>query len=186
MRTFAVALLSLVLFAAPALADQKPDAHKAELDRLFKALQAAPDETAAAMLEGRIRALWVQEGSPAAVLLLGRGEREMHANDGDEAVEDFDAVLALEPDYAEGFNHRAAAKAAIGDYAGAIRDVEETLKRDPRHFPALQGLSRIAEQQGNWRGALEAWQRALDIDPRTPGGMERLETLQKKVDGEAT
>jgi tetratricopeptide (TPR) repeat protein len=186
MRTLLSVLLGLTLLAMPAHADKKADAHKAELDRLFKALRAAPDETAAAMLEGRIRSLWVEEASPAAVLLIGRGDRELHADAGDAAVQDYDAVLTLEPDYAEGYNRRAAAKAAMGDYAGAIRDVEETLKRDPRHFPALQGLSRIAEQQGNWRGALEAWQRALDIDPRTPGGLDRLEKLQKKVDGEAT
>ena len=186
MRMFVVVLLGLMLVGAPVLADQKADAHKAELDRLFKALRAAPDETAAAMLEGRIRALWVDEGSPAAVLLLGRGERELHANDGSEAMEDFDAVLALEPNYAEGYNHRAAARAAAGDYAGAVRDAEATLRLDPRHFPALQGLSHMAEDRGNWRAALEAWQRALDIDPRTPGGLDRLDKLQKKVDGEAT
>jgi cytochrome c-type biogenesis protein CcmH/NrfG len=67
-----------------------------------------------------------------------------------------------------------------------VLDIEATLKLDPKHFPALQGLSHIAEQQGNWAGALAAWQRALDIDPLTPGGLERLEKLQKKVEGEAT
>jgi tetratricopeptide (TPR) repeat protein len=186
MRAVSLVVLGLMLATAPARADQKADAHKAELDRLFKALAAAPDETAAGMLETRIRSLWVNEASPAAVLLLGRGEREMHADADADAVQDFDAVLALEPAYAEGYNHRAAAKAAAGDYAGAIRDIEAALKLDPRHFPALQGLSHIAEQQGNWRGALDAWQRALDIDPRTPGGIDRLDMLQKKVEGEAT
>lgn len=186
MRALPLFLVGLTLLASPALADHKADAHKSELDRLFKALRAAPDETAAAMLEARIRDLWIAEGSPAAVLLLNRGERELHANAADQAVEDFDAVLTLEPDYAEGYNHRAAAKAALGDYAGAIRDIEAALTRDPRHFSAFEGLSRIAEQQGNWKGALEAWQKALDIDPLTPGGLERLDRLQKKVDGEAT
>jgi tetratricopeptide (TPR) repeat protein len=186
MRWLSILLISTVLATPAAGAEPKPDARKMELDRLFKALQAAPDETAAAMLEGRIRALWVQEGSAAAVLLLSRGEREMHADDYDDAVEDFDAVLALEPNYAEGFNHRAAAKAALGDYAGALHDIESALSHDPRHFSALQGLSHLAERQGNWKGALEAWQKALDIDPRTPGGLDRLDMLQKKVDGQAT
>ncbi len=186
MRRFFLVLLGGLLLAAPAWADKAADARHAEIDRLLKALRAAPDETAAGMLEGRIRALWKQDASPAALLLLSRGEREMGADADDEAVRDFDAVLALEPEFAEGYNHRAAARAATGDYAGAIRDIEETLKRDPRHFPALQGLSRIAEKQGNWRGALEAWRRALDIDPRTPGGLARLEMLQKKVEGQPT
>jgi tetratricopeptide (TPR) repeat protein len=177
---------ALALLAAPALADQRADAHNAELDRLFRALKAAPDETTAGLLESRIHTLWVQEGSPAATLLLSRGDRDLHGNADDEALADFDAVLVLEPKFAEGYSHRAVAKATLGDYAGAIRDIEAVLTLDPRHFSALQGLSRIAEQQGNWKGALEAWQKALDIDPRTPGGMDRLDMLQKKVDGEAT
>ena len=186
MRRFCPVLLGLLLLATPAWADKAADVRHAEIDRLLKALRAAPDETAASMLETRIRSLWTQDASPAALLLLARGEREMQANDFDDAVEDFDAVVTLEPDFAEGYNHLAAARAATGDYAGAIRAIEETLKHDPEHFSALQGLSHIAEQQGNWRGALKAWQRALDIDPRTPGGMDRLDMLQKKVNGEAT
>jgi tetratricopeptide (TPR) repeat protein len=186
MRTLAAFLIGCLCVAAPAWADKSADARGAELDRLFKALRAAPNEAAAGLLEGRIRALWTQEGSPAALLLLSRGEREMGANDSNEAVRDFDAVLALEPAFAEGYNHRAAARAALGDYEGAISDIQATLRLDPRHFPALQGLSHIAESQGNWRGALEAWRRALDIDPLTPGGLDRLDKLQKKADGEAT
>jgi len=186
MRVLGFALLGLVLAVAPARADKAADARHAEIERLLKALRAAPDPTAAGMLEGRIRSLWTADGSPAALLLLERGEREMGANDAAEAVEDFDAVLALDPAFAEGFNHRAAARAALGDYAGAISDIEATLELDPKHFPALAGLSAIAEQQGNWRGALEAWRRAMDIDPMTPGGLDRLDKLQKKADGEAT
>lgn len=67
-----------------------------------------------------------------------------------------------------------------------MHDIEAALQRDPRDFEALQSLSHIAEQQSNWRGALDAWQKALDIDPRTPGGLDRLDMLQKKVEGEAT
>ncbi len=184
-RLLLLSLFGTVLLAGPALADPQARARQEQLDRLFKALRAAPDEGTAAMIEGRIRHLWLGEASPAAALLMARGDREI-ADAASEAVADFSAVLDLEPDFSEGYNHRAVARAAEGDYAGAVRDIEEALRRDPRNFSALQGLSRIAEQQGNWRGALEAWQKALDIDPRTPGGIARLEMLQRKVEGEST
>lgn len=174
------------LSAPPARADQRADARKLELDRLFTALKAAPDEHIAATLEGRLQTLWVQEASPAAVLLMTRGERDLRGNAGGEALADFDDVLALEPDYVEGFHHRAVARAALGDYRGALADIEQALRRDPRRFTVLQTLSHLAEEQGNWKGALAAWQKALDLDPRTPGGIARLEMLQKKVEGEAT
>jgi cytochrome c-type biogenesis protein CcmH/NrfG len=45
-------------------------------------------------------------------------------------------------------------------------------------------LSRIAEQRDDYTGALAAWEKALELDPKTPDGQERLKTLIKKVQGE--
>ena len=177
--------LFLVL-ALPALADPRADARKGELDRLLTALKAAPSEQAAGLLEARVKQIWLQSGSPAATLLLRRGDRDLQQNAADEAVADYDAVLTLEPDLAEAFNHRAVARFQGGDYAGALRDIAATLQREPRHFDAFQVLSRIAEARGDWAGALAAWQKVLELDPRTPAGQERLDMLRRKVQGEAT
>jgi tetratricopeptide (TPR) repeat protein len=186
MRILPWLLAAFVVLAVPVQAETAAEARQAELDRLFKALKAAPDETTAGAIEGRIRTLWRQQATAAVALLMARGERDLGNDAGAEALADFNAVLDLQPDLSEGYSHRAAARVALGDYQGAVRDIEAALAYDPRNFAALEGLSRIAERQGNWKGALEAWQRALDIDPRMPGGIERLEMLQKKVEGEAT
>jgi tetratricopeptide (TPR) repeat protein len=180
--------VALAALAAPAQAETaaQAKARTEQLDRLFKALRSAPDEATAGMLEQRIQMLWMQQASPAALLLMNRADRELHHDAEGDAIADFSAVLDLEPDFAEAYHHRAIARAEAGDFAGAIHDIEATLQHDPRHFTAFQTLSRIAEQQGNWQGALEAWQKALDIDPRAPGGVERLEKLLQKVNGEAT
>ena len=179
-------LLAAVPLVAPARAETRAQERQVQLDRMFKALRAAPDENTAAMIEGRIRALWLEQATPAVALLMARGDRDIANDASADAIEDFTAVLDLQPDFAEGYDHRAVARATAGDYAGAVRDIEQALQHDPRNFAALQGLSRIAEEQGNWQGALAAWQKAIDIDPRTPGGIDRLEMLQKKVEGEAT
>ena len=52
-RPCALALAALVL-ALPARADQRATARHGELDRMLKALLAAPDERTAALLEGHI------------------------------------------------------------------------------------------------------------------------------------
>lgn len=187
MRTAPALLLAAgVLAALPAAAESRTQATQAQLDRLFAALRAAPDETAAGRLEARIRQLWLRQATPAVALLLARGDRDMENDAIAEAITDFDAVLDLAPDFAEGYDRRAVARANAGDYAGAVRDIEAALRHDPRNFAALHTLSRIAELQGNWKGALDAWRKSLDIDPRTPGGAARLEMLRKKVEGEAT
>lgn len=164
----------------------RPDPRKVELDNLLTALKNAPTEEAATALETRIKQIWFSAGSPAATLLMSRGQRDLQSNAGQEAVADFDAVLALEPEMTEAYDRRAIARFEVGDYQGAISDVEATLQREPRHFAALQGLSRIAEARGDLKGALLAWQKALDLDPKTAGGQTRLRELTRKVMGENT
>ncbi|CAH2604810.1 Tetratricopeptide repeat protein [Rhodovastum atsumiense] len=183
MRLLLVAML--LLLALPAGA-QRPDARKAELDQLFTALKAAPTEAAGAAIEGRIRQIWQQQGSPAVMLLLNRGSRDLSQGEADVALDALDDALVLAPDYPEAWLRRALARFHRGDYAGAIRDIEATLSREPRYFPALQTLSRIAEAQGNWKGALAAWEKVLEITPRTAEAQDRLEMLRRKVFGEST
>jgi len=183
-------ILLVLLSATPAWAqsrpDARPDSHKAELDTLITALKQAPTEQDAGMLEARIRQMWLQAGSPAATLLMARGTRDL-GNDADtEALDDFNAVLALEPNLAEAFHRRALARFALGDYHGAIADIEQTLRREPRQFGAFQSLSHIAEAQGDFKGARAAWLKVMEISPKTPGGEERLRLLKRKVEGEAT
>ncbi|MCW3477440.1 tetratricopeptide repeat protein [Limobrevibacterium gyesilva] len=175
---------------APPRADQprqdqaRPDPRKPELDTMIAALKLAPNEETAAALEQRIRQIWMQSGSPAATLLMGRGMRDLGNDADEEALDDFDAVLALEPNLPDAYYRRGLARFALGDYSGALADIEETLKREPRHFAALQSLSRIAEAREDFRGALAAWKKALELSPKTPDGEERLKLLTRKALGE--
>jgi tetratricopeptide (TPR) repeat protein len=179
-------LLLMLIVSGPALAQGPADARRAEVDKLFAELKAAPTEEAAALTEAKIRQAWQQAGSPAVLLLLNRGTSDMEAGDTPAALDAIDDALVLAPDYAQAWLSRALAKFHAGDYPGAIRDIEATLRREPRHFAALQTLSRIAEAQEDWKGALAAWQKALELDPRAPHGQERLDMLRRKVFGEAT
>jgi len=159
---------------------------KAQLDQMLQALKAAPTEQDAAALEARITQMWLEAGTPAVTLLMARGLRDMQANADQEAQDDFDAVIALDPNLAAAYDRRAVTRYEQGDVTGAIRDIEETLKREPRSFTALQDLTRIAESRKDWRGAYEAWRKVLEIDPMTPGGADKLKDLQRRAFGEAT
>lgn len=176
--------LLVLLAAAPVFAQPRADARRAELDNMLTALRLAPNQEAAATLEARIRELWLSAGSPAATLLMGRGMRDLQNDADDEALNDFDAVLALEPDLADAYYRRALARFHLGDYRGALADIGATLKREPRHFAALMSLSHIAESRDDFRGALAAWKKVLELSPRTPDGQDRLKMLEKKALGE--
>ncbi len=156
----------------------------AQTEKLFGALKTAPDEQAASAIENRLREFWRKAGSPSGVLLLDRAAREMRAGSAEAAIEDADAVLLLDPDYAEAFVVRATARLAAGDAVGAVRDAAEALRREPRHLDALMLLSRAAEQRGDASTAYSAWQKLLEIDPKTSDGDSRLRELRRRAVGE--
>ncbi|MBV9785660.1 MAG: tetratricopeptide repeat protein [Acidisphaera sp.] len=169
----------LAFLSSAALAQAPP-----LLDQLLAALKVAPSEDIAANLEQRIREAWLNAGSPAVTLLMSRGLRDAQAGAQQEAEADFDAAIVLDPNLAEAYDRRAVTRFQQGDYAGAVRDIEEALKREPRDFIALQDLSRIAESRHDWAGAYAAWQKVLELDPKTPGGEMRLNELRRHAEGE--
>ncbi len=185
MRALLAALLAAPLLAHAAEAPDHPTREQT-IDRLLGLLKVAPDETSASSIEGSIQGQWLAEATPATKLLLMHGFSDLTSDHAQEALEDFDAALDLQPDLQEGWHGRAMARARLGDSKGAARDIEEVMKREPRQFAALQDLSRIAEQQGDWKGAYDAWNRAMQIDPKTAGGADRLKDLKRRAFGEAT
>jgi len=159
---------------------------RAGLDRLLDALKAAPTEQMASLVEDQVRQAWLQAGTPAVTLLMSRGLRALQAGQNDEAVDTFSDAIVLGPDVAEAWHQRAIARYHAGDAAGAIHDLQETVKREPRDFPAFRTLADIASARQDWKGAYAAWQKVLELDPKTPGGAERLRELKRRALGEDT
>ncbi len=170
----------------PAPAAPAQPNREATIDRLLGMLKVAPDEQSAGAVERSLDGQWVNQATPATKLLLLHGFSSLNANQPNDALDDFDAALDLQPDLQEGWRGRALARSQMGDPAGATRDLAEVMKREPRQFEALQDLSHVAEQRGDFKGALEAWMQALDLDPKTPGGADRLKDLKLKAFGQNT
>jgi tetratricopeptide (TPR) repeat protein len=169
--------------ALPVAALAQP-AGKSDTNRLLDALKAAPNEAMAAPLEAQVHQRWLEAGTPAVSLLMSRGLRDLKAQANDDAVDAFTDAITLDPDQAEAYHQRAIARYRAGDTPGAIRDIEETLRREPRNFAALRTLAEISAARQDWKGAYAAWQKLLEIDPKTPGGADQLKALRRKAFGE--
>ena len=180
MTMIRILLVLALLYPADARAQ---DRHSAA-DPLLDALKAAPSEDIARPLETRVIQMWIEAGSPAVTLLMSRGLRNMKADANDDAMDVFTDAITLDPNLAEAYHQRAIARYHTGDTPGAIRDLEETLRHEPRNFAAFRTLSEIAAAREDWKGAYAAWQKLLEIDPKTPGGTERLNELKHKAFGE--
>jgi tetratricopeptide (TPR) repeat protein len=153
------------------------------LDFLFEALKIAPDETSAKAIEDRIWAVWLTSHSDTCNLLMTRAKTAIDAEQLDLAVKLLDAVVELRPDYLEAWNRRATVFYLKKEYGHALSDIGQVLAREPRHFGALAGMGTILEDLGDDKHALEAFRRALAVDPHLEGIDEKVKTLSEKVEG---
>jgi tetratricopeptide (TPR) repeat protein len=153
------------------------------LDFLFGALKAAPDEASARHVEARIWAQWMQTPSDTAALLMTRAKAAMDAKNIDIALKLLDSVVKLRPDYVEAWNRRATLYYLKSDYRHSLEDIQQVLIREPRHFGALAGLGMIMQDIGDDRRALEAFRKALAVNPHLEKVPELVESLTEKVEG---
>jgi tetratricopeptide (TPR) repeat protein len=167
--------------------DKVPRAPKGDrtknLDFLFEALKAAPDADAAKLVEGRIWALWLASGSDTADLLMSRVKTASEAKDTKLAIRLLDALIELRPDYVEAWNRRATLHFSNKDYSKSLADIRQVLAREPRHFGALTGLGVIMQEFNEDKLALEAFRRALAVNPHLQKVPDFVKTLTEKVEG---
>jgi len=153
------------------------------LDTLFGALKIAPDATSAKAIETRIWAKWIESGSDTCDLLMTRVRDAIEEKNYDLAIRLLNAIVAIRPNYVEAWNQRATVFYLKDDYAHAIADIAEVLAREPRQFGALAGLGLMLQDMGDDKDALEAYRRALAIDPHLENIPDTVKTLTEKVEG---
>jgi tetratricopeptide (TPR) repeat protein len=167
--------------------DKLPKAPKGDrtrnIDFLFDALRAAPDADIAKQVENRIWAIWLASGSDTADLLMSRVKAAIEAKDTKLAIQLLGSIIDIRPDYIEAWNRRATLFFALKDYGRAMADIQEVLNREPRHFGALAGLGMILEEVGEDKQALDAYRKALAVNPHMQKIPEHVKALTEKVDG---
>jgi tetratricopeptide (TPR) repeat protein len=198
--TLAAAALAVVL-AHPALSQSRPQPHARgwveppselpktfggklqDLDFLFGALKVAPDETSAKAIEQRIWAQWLISKSDTTNLLMTRVKTAIDGKDLDLALRLLDSVVELNPDYVEGWNRRATLHYMRKEFGQSLTDIRRVLAIEPRHFGALTGLGLIMQELGDEKRALEAFRKALDVNPHLARVPDMVKSLTGKVQG---
>jgi len=163
----------------PALADQNDP----RLDDLFAGLKATDNPREAHEIEQMIWFIWSRSPSAGANLMLRQGTQYMNEGKHQDAEANFDAVVELAPEFAEGWNKRATVRYLRGDYEGSIEDIKRTLALEKRHFGALSGLGQIYDSLNEKKAAIEAFRAALELNPHMNVIAERLEELVEEVEG---
>jgi tetratricopeptide (TPR) repeat protein len=179
-----VGAVSPTFSAAPALdppAAMAPESKAAHLNELFVELKAAADVAASRAIEDEIWTEWLKSGDAETDAMMTMAITAMSTGVLNQALALLDKIVARSPDYAEGWNKRATLYYEIDDYDKSLADIEETLKREPRHFGALSGLGMIMIKLGDKRRALAAFEKAVEVDPMINNGTAIIEQLKAAI-----
>lgn len=200
----AVAASALLAAAAPAAAqqgqvpgvDQKAPAKKraqqkqkkkldrtAQLDGLYAALKAAPTSQIAKEIEKRIDATHLVTDSDTLNLLMIRARTTMEAREFETALALLDSLIEVNPRYTEAWAQRATLHFVRKDFYRSLADLRVVLAQEPRHYQALAGLGVILQDLGEDKRALEAFRRALEVNPHLENVPELVRRLKLKVEG---
>ncbi|MFQ5566110.1 MAG: tetratricopeptide repeat protein [Paracoccaceae bacterium] len=168
-------MCGLAGFSAPAPADQTDP----RLGDLFAQLGEVSAPAEAAPIESQIWAIWRETPDPAAGSLLQSGIDAMHRGDFGTALEAFDRVVAIAPDFAEGWNKRATVHYLMGNLDRSLEDIAATLTLEPRHFGALSGRGLVYVQLNDLERALASFEAALAVNPQMIGPRINAEAIHR-------
>ncbi len=139
------------------------------LDNLYAGLAASSSEQEARRFSQQIWAVWLSHPNPTINKLMQDVLEARQRSRFDFAISLLDTIIEREPDYAEAWNQRATIYFMIGKYEESLKEVAETLKREPRHFGALSGRGMIRLRQGQDALAWQNFEAARKIHPYIGG-----------------
>ena len=205
LRVFVIAAAASALFVAgPSIAQQgqvpnaeqkapakKKNAQKqkkkldraTQLDGLYAALKQAPTPQIAKEIEKRIDATLLVTESDTLNLLMIRARTTMETREFDTALELLDSIIEINPRYTEAWAQRATLYFVRKDLYRSLADLRVVLAQEPRHYQALAGLGVILQDLGEDKRALEAFRRAIEINPHLENIPELVRRLKLKVEG---
>jgi tetratricopeptide (TPR) repeat protein len=179
-------IIGLMLVLIGSLGQARADQDDPRLDGLFDQLAAAGSAEGARAIEAEIWAIWLEIEDTASARLLRQGSDAMARRLFPVAVHSFNRLIDRSPGFAEGWNRRATLHYLMGNDEASVRDIEQTLALEPRHFGALSGLGLIMLRNDQPAAALRSFEAALEVHPHLPAAEAHLEPLRQLLEGEPT
>lgn len=154
------------------------------LAELYEKLGAARSATAAEPIMEAIEDLWMVSGSDTVDLLMSRAARFAKEAEIDLSLAVLDAVVDIAPDEAEAWYLRAKVNVLKGKPERALSDLRRALNLDAKHYRAIADLGLLLEQLGAKKEALEAYRRALAVNPFLEDAQAGVDALKREVEGQ--
>lgn len=129
----------------------------------------------------------MKNNTPAAENLVMIGINRIAKGDLDNAIEDFNRAIALNPDLAEAFSNRGIAYRRKGLYDHAIADYSKSLVLNPHNAETYNKRGFSWYQKGSLKQAIDDFNHAIGIDPQyAPAYFNRGVAFHKKGEFDRT
>ena len=161
-----------------------PTSRAQALNDLYGELRSARNAAAAEPITEAIEEAWRNSGSDTVDLLMSRVDNFVLSADLDVALEVLDAVTEIAPDDAEAWHQRAIVGFMKKDYKRALSDLRRALAIDPKNYKAIRDLGVVLKQAGDKKGALEAYRKALEVNPFFEQARQAADDLAHEVEGQ--
>lgn len=135
-----------------------------DITQLLENLKSSDENIRQSATEALWRHWYKQKGVYGAQLLM-RSQHLIDAGDYPAAEAALSGIIREAPDFTEAWNRRAVLYYLEARYREAIADCEQVLERVPYHFGALHGLGLCHAALGNYLAAIQAFRRALAVQP---------------------
>ena len=156
---------------------------KQKLNTYFKLLEKTKTKLDGEMLEKKIWSIWHKHPSDKFLTdKLDFATQLMYRGNYQYALQIFTNIIYEDPVWSEAWNKRATLLYLMNDFQKSLKDIDHTLKLEPRHFGALSGRAQIYIKLEEYEKALVDLKKLKNIHP-TSGGNEIIPELEKFIKG---
>ena len=182
-KLFSYVFLAL-MFCGNVFAESKD--RDVRLNQLFEQLKKTNNDSMAFEIEMKIWNIWSTHPTRSNLTQsLAKGSDLMSRGELKSAYKIFSAIIESSPDWAEGWNKRATTLYLMGRYQDSLKDIDEVLKRESRHFGALSGQGIVQIELKNYEKAMKSYQAVQKIYPSIRAAKIMIPQLEKLIKDES-
>ena len=141
-----------------------------------------PDPESARLAEVAVWEVWGHSGDKQVDAILRQGAYALSQGRLATSVEFFSEAIKRKPAFTEAWNKRATAYFIMGDYQRSLKDCDQVIKRNPKHFGALAGYGQIYLRLDEPKKALKYLEQALEINPNMDQVSQLIEQIQGQLE----